>query len=70
MLNHPRRASYADALNEARGLISEDAENPEYDRALFELIARIYAVPEVCTEDRAEQVKGDLLDLACSEGER
>ena len=42
--------------------MSEDAENPEYDRALFELIARMYG-ESGDTEVDAAEAKADMLRL-------
>ena len=44
-------------VRQARGLRSEDGENPEYDRALVELTARLLGL----TDDDLEQVKERIL---------
>lgn len=36
--------TYADAIREARELRSERGDNPEYDRALRELLARLFPI--------------------------
>lgn len=51
--------TYGDALAEARDLMSE-GENPEYDRALAELLARIWAAKDMETDVRAEYVSREM----------
>lgn len=58
-----RTPSYADAINIARDLLSEDGENPEYDRAITELVADLYGVSGVLMDERKEQVARDLRAL-------
>lgn len=41
-------------------LMSEHDENPEYDRALSELIAEIDPVPSMPLDQRADQILTDL----------
>jgi hypothetical protein len=44
-------------LQEARDLLSEDGENPEYDRAIVELVTRL--LPDV-THDDHDRVEFDI----------
>lgn len=44
MLNTNRTVTYGQAIDLAIGLQSEGGENPEYDRALVELVADLFAV--------------------------
>lgn len=53
-------ATYLRALAEARGLMSDDGENPEYDRALAELLARIWPVADMPTDVRASFIEHDM----------
>lgn len=50
-------STFDDAVREARDLVSEDGENPEYDRAIYELLARIWGVPGMFTDDRAAEIE-------------
>ena len=49
--------SLTTAVKEAKGLKSEDGENPEYDRALWELVARLFPEIGVPTGERAEDIR-------------
>lgn len=58
--------TYESAIAEAAGLFPDHNEwdrNPEYLRGMCELIARMFALPDIHTEDRADEVREDV--LAC-----
>lgn len=48
--------------SEAFDLLTEDGTNPEYDRALFDVLARCFPERGVATEDRAMAI---MLALHC-----
>lgn len=52
--------SYALMVSLATELLTEDDSNPEYDRALFELIARSFPVVGMPTGERAVQIEQDV----------
>lgn len=54
--------TYAEMVDIAANLASENAENPEYDRGMAELIAdsRIGGVLGVSLDERAQQVLADI----------
>lgn len=54
-----RKISYRDAIEHAACLVS-DGSNPEYDRALCELIASLFGIPDVMTAERADHVRADI----------
>lgn len=58
--SHIHACTYAGAIQEASGLTSVDHENSEYDRGMFELIARMYGIEDIDTADRADQVEQDI----------
>ena len=53
-------ATFEDLIYEARQLKSEDGENPEYDRALCELIARAFPIFDMPTFERAQEIRKEL----------
>jgi hypothetical protein len=53
------RINTDDAIAEAIGL--DAADNPEYLRGMCELIARCFPVADVFTDERAKQIKAEIL---------
>jgi len=64
------RVAYEDAIVEAAGLYPDHNEwhlNPEYMRGVCDLIARLFALPDIHTDERADQVRGDIRAYISSE---
>lgn len=51
------------AITQAKELVG-DMSNLEYTRGVCELLARLYPIDDVCTEDRAEWVEESLLAIS------
>lgn len=47
-----RNIKFAEAMDAARNLLSEDNDNPEYDRGMAELLVDIYGVGTSMEEGR------------------
>lgn len=52
--------SRSDLIEMAAGLVSEDFENPEYDRAISELIGSAFGVEGEPLDITAERIRGEV----------
>lgn len=55
--------SYDQCIREAADLASEHGENSEYDRGMYELLARLFGIEDYPTEARASIIEADVRDL-------
>lgn len=51
---------YRIAIQEAADLVSEHGENPEYDRGVYELLAGLFGMLDVPTDERAAMIEADV----------
>lgn len=70
VINTPEQApreldSLHSAIAEAASLL-DDMSNEEYIRGMCEMIARLFPLPDVCTDERAEWVEAEVEKLVCS----
>jgi len=58
---HP--VTYQDLILHARDLIEPGTENtnPEYERGIYELLARTFGVVDMPTDDRASWIESDVV---------
>lgn len=59
--NRTGMISFSDIIEIAAYNVSEDNENTEYDRALFDLIAQAFGIEEMPTDERMSEVRNLVL---------